>query len=1213
MQVCFLLLLLIQLHVTEGRMQVCFLLLLLIQLHVTEGCSLKGNRDTDWITAYTGDSVLLPCSCTELHRKPETFTWKKRTDEINWAQISPESDEYKKRFELVNDHSSGNLSLLISHLTEQDGGDYSCSVNRDEYRYISLTVKGCSLKGNRETEEITAYTGDSVLLPCSCTELQRKPEKFTWERNTDEINWAQISPESDEYKERFQLVNDHSSGNLSLLISHLTEQDGGDYRCDVKGGEYRYVRLTVKGCRLKGNGETEQITAYTGDSVLLPCSCTELHSKPETFIWEKYTNKWTQISPESDEYKERFQLVNDHSSGNLSLLISHLTEQDGGLYRCDVKGGDYRYISLTVKGCSLKGNGETEEITAYTGDSVLLPCSCTELHRKPETFTWKKITYGNNWTQISPESDEYKERFQLVNDHSSGNLSLLISHLTEQDGGVYRCNVKGGEYRDIRLTVKGCSLKGNKETEEITAYTGDSVLLPCSCTELHRKPETFAWEKRKDEINWAQISPESDEYKERFQLVNDHSSGNLSLLISHLTKQDVGVYRCNVNRDKYRDIRLTVKGCSLNEEAEEITAYTGDSVLLPCSCTEVHIKPETFTWEKYTYGNNWTQISPESDEYKERFQLVNDHSSGNLSLLISHLTEQDGGDYRCDVKGYEYRVIRLTVKGCRLKGNKETEQITAYTGDSVLLPCSCTELHSKPETFTWKKYTNNWTQISPESDEYKERFQLVNDHSSGNLSLLISHLTEQDGGVYKCDVKGDEYRYIRLTVKGCRLKGNGEREEITAYTGDSVLLPCSCTELHSKPETFTWEKITDRNNWTQISPESDEYKERFQLVNDHSSGNLSLLISQLTEQDGGVYRCNVKGDEYRYIRLTVKGCSLKGNGGTEEITAYTGDSVLLPCSCTELHRKPETFIWERITDGNNWTQISPESDEYKERFQLVNDHSSGNLSLLISHLTEQDGGLYMCDVKGGEMRFISLTVKGCSLKGNGDMKQITAYTGDSVLLPCSCTELHRKPETFTWKKNTYGNNWTQISPESDEYKERFQLVNDHSSGNLSLLISHLTVEDGGLYRCEIGEMTTDIYFTVKGAPTRPSSSTPVITTTSPHSRPGTNSDPLNTTIIICTAVGVLLLLLILGGVVYWKHRVQRRRQIEIDDGQAGQKKKQNDSDVLYTAMDPKTEHNKEEEQDGLLYSTVVHSNTVRAEHAPVASEEVTVYASIKTN
>ncbi|XP_058248549.1 uncharacterized protein LOC131354654 isoform X3 [Hemibagrus wyckioides] len=372
----------------------------------------------------------------------------------------------------------------------------------------------------------------------------------------------------------------------------------------------------------------------------------------------------------------------------------------------------------------------------------------------------------------------------------------------------------------------------------------------------------------------------------------------------------------------------------------------------------------------------------------------------------------------------------------------------------------------------------------------------------------------------------------------------------------------------------------------------------------------------------------------------TEGCRLKGNGETEEITAYTGVSVLLPCSCTDLHRKPETFTWEKNTNGYDWVQISPESDQYKERYQLVNDHSSGNLSLLISPLTEEDGGDYRCNVKEGEYRDIRLTVKGCTL--NQQTVDVTGNEGQSVLLPCSCSELQARPNTFRWSFYNESDH-TKIFPkdQTNRYTDRVQLFNDHHPGNLSLLISPLTVEDGGWYRCEISNrISKDIRLTVKGAPTRPSSSTPVITTTSPPSSPGvttkgtkltpvlndestahsetssdkeTNPNPLNITIMICTAVGVLLLLLILGGVIYWKHRGQGRGQSNINNGQTGQQKEQNDSDVLYTAINPQTIHNKAEEKDDVTYSTVVHSNTVRAAHTPVASGDTTVYASIKTN
>ncbi|XP_058248050.1 cell adhesion molecule DSCAM-like isoform X2 [Hemibagrus wyckioides] len=371
----------------------------------------------------------------------------------------------------------------------------------------------------------------------------------------------------------------------------------------------------------------------------------------------------------------------------------------------------------------------------------------------------------------------------------------------------------------------------------------------------------------------------------------------------------------------------------------------------------------------------------------------------------------------------------------------------------------------------------------------------------------------------------------------------------------------------------------------------------------------------------------------------TEGCRLKGNGETEEITAYTGVSVLLPCSCIDLHSKPETFTWMKTKNEYNWVQISPESDQYKERFQLVNDHSSGNLSLLISHLTEEDGGRYRCSVEGAEYRYIRLTVKGCTL--NQQTVDVTGNVGQSVLLPCSCSELQAKPHTWRFLKEFY----TEIFPkdQTNRYTGRVQLFIDHPPGNLSLLISHLTVEDGGWYRCEISnEISKDIRLTVKD-----------IITTKPtlEARDKKIGDEIlkedsieNPTanhqiIIISSSVaGVLLLLLILGGFIYWKHRGQKRGQTQSSDGQTGQKTqqekqelneplnltvtseptyeavdKQNDSSVLYAVINPQTKLKKAEVKDDVTYSSVVHSNTVRAAHTPVESGDTTVYASIKTN
>ncbi|XP_037393385.1 V-set and immunoglobulin domain-containing protein 1-like isoform X2 [Pygocentrus nattereri] len=238
-----------------------------------------------------------------------------------------------------------------------------------------------------------------------------------------------------------------------------------------------------------------------------------------------------------------------------------------------------------------------------------------------------------------------------------------------------------------------------------------------------------------------------------------------------------------------------------------------------------------------------------------------------------------------------------------------------------------------------------------------------------------------------------------------------------------------------------------------------------------------------------------------YLLLVLhiaEGCKLK-DGKLEEITAYTGGSALLPCYCTDPQATPGRFTWKKLsTNIDIMEEMSSERSQYRDRVQLVNGHSPGNLSLLISLLTEEDGGWYICEVEGS-IKDIILTVKGCSPTNHMTTLEITAHTGGSVLLPCSCAELRAKPKTFSWNK--YINpNWDMITFESDQYRDRVQLFNGHSPGNLSLLISHLTEGDGGDYRCHLESGYTDISLTVKAAPTLRTSTLPSSTMSS-HEAP----------------------------------------------------------------------------------------------------------------
>ncbi|XP_047674104.1 junctional adhesion molecule-like [Tachysurus fulvidraco] len=211
-------------------------------------------------------------------------------------------------------------------------------------------------------------------------------------------------------------------------------------------------------------------------------------------------------------------------------------------------------------GCDLSGN-ETVEITRHSGGSVLLPCSCSDLHIKPHTFTWMSYRTGCLTDMLNDE--HYRDRLQLFNKSSPGNLSLLISDLREEDQGVYRCSTEKG-HRDIMMYVKGCELVKETDVEYMTVFTGESVVLQCVCTDLQDKPKSLKWEfsipTESESEHYQEIYPEqTGHHRNRVKLVSKNSPGNLSLLISDLTEQDQGDYTCSVQEES-KDFRLYVKG-----------------------------------------------------------------------------------------------------------------------------------------------------------------------------------------------------------------------------------------------------------------------------------------------------------------------------------------------------------------------------------------------------------------------------------------------------------------------------------------------------------------------------------------------------------------------------------------------------------------------------------------------------------------------------
>lgn len=104
--------------------------------------------------------------------------------------------------------------------------------------------------------------------------------------------------------------------------------------------------------------------------------------------------------------------------------------------------------------------------------------------------------------------------------------------------------------------------------------------------------------------------------------------------------------------------------------------------------------------------------------------------------------------------------------GCELLKSTYLMEVKAHPGESVVLPCYCNELQSKPEQHTWTHLNKTSTMIySTVKGQRRNLVKLLKENFSRNLSLIISDLTHEHQGIYRCSV-GSKYVDIKLIVEG---------------------------------------------------------------------------------------------------------------------------------------------------------------------------------------------------------------------------------------------------------------------------------------------------------------------------------------------------------------------------------------------------------------------------------------------------------------
>ncbi|XP_030286836.1 myelin-oligodendrocyte glycoprotein-like [Sparus aurata] len=216
------------------------------------------------------------------------------------------------------------------------------------------------------------------------------------------------------------------------------------------------------------------------------------------------------------------------------------------------------------------------------------------------------------------------------------------------------------------------------------------------------------------------------------------------------------------------------------------------------------------------------------------------------------------------------------------------QPIVALVGDDVLLPCHLEPAVSATyETVVWSKaglepkyvhYHQDGRLLSEKQDpSYFLRTRLFLDElQRGNVSMKVFKVELSDAGTYKCSLPAmKKEAEVKLIVGQSDVIGSDQ--PVKVLVSDDIILPCHLeSPLDVTTLSVEWRRgpvlvHVYRNRRDDPVSQDQNFKGRTSLFQDEMTrGNISLKLTNVTEQDAGNYTCSVPKLQRSSVTLIVE-------------------------------------------------------------------------------------------------------------------------------------------------------------------------------------------------------------------------------------------------------------------------------------------------------------------------------------------------------
>ncbi|XP_060716542.1 polymeric immunoglobulin receptor-like [Tachysurus vachellii] len=206
--------------------------------------------------------------------------------------------------------------------------------------------------------------------------------------------------------------------------------------------------------------------------------------------------------------------------------------------------------------------------------------------------------------------------------------------------------------------------------------------------------------------------------------------------------------------------------------------------------------------------------------------------------------------------------------------------------------------------------------------------------------------------------------------------GCDEGGKVKGYEGGSVII---IYKYHSLEHSNHTKYICKVNNGTceNILSQTEEkwnLKEKYLGVDDNRAGVYSVLIRNLSQEDGGSYICGVKNQEEKTLKLELDVENVTGlnYGKSLSLTTHPGDNISFSCMYPQRHEKDLKYMYRVTNQSIEAIIYTYTGHEEKYRHKLYVSSKDEVLNMSISNVTVDDGGLYLCGVSNVEHSYVSI-------------------------------------------------------------------------------------------------------------------------------------------------------------------------------------------------------------------------------------------------